>query len=285
MSNWDHANEPDLDAARDAYTLDDPKHPDYGGTMDAIEHVTALAKAGQPEYDDIVLFTGNPKERMRQMQETAAILAEPVRQRHTVTIGREHVRVEGWTMLGALLGVHPYLVWTRPTPSAERLGSQSRSPHHRRPHCRQRRSQMHSTPKPTGATETTTHSAAWPKPAPPSKALRQPLGFVITLAGFDPTPAEEMPHPQGSPFRAPTKRARDASGEAEDITDYLSQNQQKKIYALRTKLTKAGVFTEAEFGEAVGKEYEAEISGLTRKDASHLIERFEKVERDLPETH
>ena len=64
---------------------------------------------------EIVLFTGNPAERMRQMQETAAILAEPVRQRHTVTIsGREHVRVEGWTMLGALLGVHPYLVWTRP---------------------------------------------------------------------------------------------------------------------------------------------------------------------------
>ena len=65
--------------------------------------------------DDIILFTGNPAERMKQMQETAAILAEPVRQRHTVTIqGREHVRVEGWTMLGALLGVHPYLVWTRP---------------------------------------------------------------------------------------------------------------------------------------------------------------------------
>ena len=120
MSNWEHANDQDLDAARDAYTLDDPKHPDYGGTMDAIEHVTALAKAGQPEYDDIILFTGNPNERMKQMQETAAILAEPVRQRHTVTIhGREHVRVEGWTMLGALLGVHPYLVWTRPSSHAE----------------------------------------------------------------------------------------------------------------------------------------------------------------------
>ncbi len=26
-----------------------------------------------------------------------------------------------------------------------------------------------------------------------SKAMRQPLGFVMALAGFDPTPAEEMP--------------------------------------------------------------------------------------------
>ena len=26
-----------------------------------------------------------------------------------------------------------------------------------------------------------------------SKALRQPLGFIVQLAGFDPTPAEEMP--------------------------------------------------------------------------------------------
>ena len=73
--------------------------------------------------DEIVLFTGNPADRMAQMAETAAIIAEPVRARHTVTIsGRQHVRVEGWTMLGALLGVHPYLVWSRPVRSTATVG-------------------------------------------------------------------------------------------------------------------------------------------------------------------
>ena len=124
MSNWKHANEADLNAARDAYTVDDPKHPDHTGTRptmtweeieDALDQLKEKAVELAPidHTDEIILFTGNPAERMKQMQETAAILAEPVRQRHTVTIqGREHVRVEGWTMLGALLGVHPYLVWT-----------------------------------------------------------------------------------------------------------------------------------------------------------------------------
>ena len=108
MSNWEHANEADLAAARDAYHPSDPKAPRRlprrpHRKLEVLDH-----------QDEIILFTGNPAERMKQMQETAAILAEPVRQRHTVTIsGREHVRVEGWTMLGALLGVHPYLVWTR----------------------------------------------------------------------------------------------------------------------------------------------------------------------------
>ena len=224
---------------------------------------------------------------MKQMQETAQIFAEPVRQRHTVTIsGREHVRVEGWTMLGALLGVHPYLVWSRPvlflddhvgwearvearTIDGRTVGSAEAQCLNHEDNWKTRDDYALRSMAQTRAT---------------SKALRQPLGFVITLAGFDPTPAEEIPHNQGSPFRAPTARARDATGEAEDITDYLSDNQRKKIYALRTKLTKAGVFTEAEFGEAVGKEYEAEISGLTRTQASHLIERLEKVERDLPKT-
>ena len=54
-----------------------------------------------------------------------------------------------------------------------------------------------------------------------------------------------------SQFKAPKpKRARDATGEAEDVTDYLTDAQRKKIYALRGKLIKAEVFTEETFDEA-----------------------------------
>ena len=53
-----------------------------------------------------------------------------------------------------------------------------------------------------------------------------------------------------SQFKAPKpKRQRDATGEAEDITDYLSESQRRKLYALRSKLVKAGVFTEEVFTE------------------------------------
>ena len=119
-----------------------------------------------------------------------------------------------------------------------------------------------------------------------SKALRQPLGFVITLAGFDPTPAEEMPYTPSPTFKVPKARPPIDHAEATSgpVVDYLTEGQRKKLYALRSKLVKAGVFTEEVFTESVGKEYQAEISGLTRQEASELIERLEKVERGLPET-
>ena len=99
-----------------------------------------------------------------------------------------------------------------------------------------------------------------------SKALRQPLGFVITLAGFDPTPAEEMPYTPSLTVQSPQSRPqRPRRSHVRPVVDYLTEGQRKKLYALRTKLVKAGVFTEDVFTESVGKEYEAEISGLTRQ--------------------
>ena len=118
MTGWE------LDEMRDAYQADDPKHPDWEDLAadQADTERKRLKEEGPMELaeiepdEEIVLFTGDPAARMQQMAETAAIIAEPVRARHTVTIsGRQHVRVEGWTMLGALLGVHPYLVWSRPS--------------------------------------------------------------------------------------------------------------------------------------------------------------------------
>ena len=238
-------------------------------------------------HDEIILFTGNPAERMKQMQETAAILAEPVRQRHTVTIsGREHVRVEGWTMLGALLGVHPYLVWTRPLtddggPNGWEARVEARTLDGRTvgsAEAQCTRDENMWSHHPTGKGGRTLEPRddyalrSMAQTRATSKALRQPLGFVITLAGFDPTPAEEMPYTPPSSFKPPS-----------DVKDFLSDSQRKKLYALRTKLVKAGVFTEDVFTESVGKEYEAEISGLTRAQASELIDRLEKVEHGIDE--
>ena len=45
-----------------------------------------------------------------------------------------------------------------------------------------------------------------------SKALRQPLGFVMSLAGFDPTPAEEMPRQPDKRVEGPSRWPRPARG-------------------------------------------------------------------------
>ena len=96
-------------------------------------------------------------------------------------------------MLGALLGVHPYLVWTRPLDrrTAGKPGSKP-APSTAAPSAAPKPNA--STPKPTGRPETTTHSAAWPKPAPPAK----PYGNHSASSSHSPA---STPHP---PKKCPT---------------------------------------------------------------------------------
>jgi hypothetical protein len=274
MSAWDHASQDAIDEARDAYDTTDPKHPDYPDAVtDAAERERKRRKeegpmeiATTPEADELVLFTGTKQERMQQMVETAQVLAEPIRQRHVVEIsGRGHVRVEGWTMLGALLGVYPYTVWTRRIEDGWEARVEART--------------RDGSVVGAAEAECLASEANWrdrddyalrsmAQTRATSKALRQPLGFVITLAGFDATPAEEIPEGE---FRAPALR--------ED--DYLSEGQRKKIYALRAKLIKADAFDAEIFDRQLADDYGATITGLTRTQASELIDRLEKTEARL----
>jgi hypothetical protein len=161
--------------------------------------------------------TDNPAEVVARAAVVATALADLVhKQNLVVRIGQsEHVRVEGWTLLGSMLGVFPIVTWTRPilkehdtppTPTTE--GWEARV------EARTRNGEI------VGAAEAEcmrsedawgwTPTNKYGKPLPPrddyalrsmaqtravSKALRLPLGFVMQLAGFNPTPAEEMVAP------------------------------------------------------------------------------------------
>jgi hypothetical protein len=282
MSNWEHANEAELAAAREAYLPSDPKSPDYVGSRpencvypecvgwepdkpcpctshERKEHM--LETAIPAHSQEIVLFSGDPAEKMRQMQETAQIIAEPVRARHTVKIGQgEHVRVEGWTMLGALLGVYPIVAWTRPLLDSE--GAQHGW--EARVEARTRQGQL------VGAAEAqcgygesnwkdrdgyALRSMAQTRAT--SKALRQPLGFVITLAGFDPTPAEEMP---ASAFQPPTL-----------------DEKRRLMFSLRDRLIKTGKLDKDTFTAQVRGEYGKHPPHLSSEQTSEVIDRLTKA--------
>jgi hypothetical protein len=131
------------------------------------------------------------------MTEVATTLADVVRaQNLIVKIGQsEHVRVEGWTFLGSLLGVFPVVVWTHPVMRDDvQVGWEARV------EARTRGGEV------VGAAEAEclTDERTWKgrddyarrsmaQTRAVSKALRLPLGFVMQLAGFNPTPADEMP--------------------------------------------------------------------------------------------
>lgn len=111
---------------------------------------------------------------------------------------REHVRVEGWTLLGSMLGVFPVCVWTRKLDNGWEARVEART--------------LSGAVVGAAEAECLNTEKTWnsrddyalrsmAQTRATSKALRQPLGFVVTLAGFDPTPAEEMPFEADRPSR------------------------------------------------------------------------------------
>ena len=104
--------------------------------------------------------------------------------------GREHCTVDGWQVLGSMIGVTAVCEWTRPMQDGweARVLAQTLDG------------------RVIGAAEAqcTRTEKMWSKrddyalrsmaqTRATSKALKGPLGFVVKLAGFEPTPADEMP--------------------------------------------------------------------------------------------
>jgi hypothetical protein len=152
----------------------------------------------QPPAPVSLFGTNDPAEVVEAARRAAAPLVDVIRsQKLSVKIGQsEHVRVEGWTLLGSMLGVFPVCVWTR----------QMEDGWEARVEARTRAGEV------VGAAEAeclrsentwknrddyALRSMAQTRAT--SKALRQPLGFVMQLAGFNPTPAEEMPRSERRP--------------------------------------------------------------------------------------
>jgi hypothetical protein len=142
--------------------------------------------------------TEDPNEVISKATATADALARVVREKNLASniSGREHVRVEGWTLLGSMLGVFAVCTETRKledgwqarvearTLSGALVGAAEAECLRSEKNWKNRDDYALLSMAQTRAT---------------SKALRQPLGFVMTLAGFEATPDEEIPRDETPP--------------------------------------------------------------------------------------
>ncbi len=149
----------------------------------------------QPQPPVTLWGTTDPAAVIEAATAAAQPLAAKVReQKLSVKIGQsEHVRVEGWTLLGAMLGVFPICTWTRQLEDGWEARVEARTlagalVGAAEAECLRSES--------TWANRDDYALRSMAQTRATSKALRQPLGFVMQLAGFNPTPAEEMPRPQ-----------------------------------------------------------------------------------------
>lgn len=142
----------------------------------------------------------SPAEVVAQATGYANALADVIRQRKLFTTiqGKEHVNVEGWCLLGSMLGVFPVLESAEPVDFDGVKGWRATVAAQTRDGGLVGRATalcLRSEGRWRNADDYAVLSMAQTRAT--SKCLRAPLGFIIKLAGFSPTPEAEIP-PDGS---------------------------------------------------------------------------------------
>lgn len=122
--------------------------------------------------------------------------------------GKEYPRCEAWTLLGTMLGVFPVLAWTKPVEGGWEARVEARTKDGAvigAAEAQCLRAERNWQNRDDFALRSMAQTRAT------AKCLRMPLGFVMSLSGFEVTPAEEMvadhpAKPQPKPVAKPEPR-------------------------------------------------------------------------------
>lgn len=182
--------------------------------------------------------------------------------------GRSHVLVEGWQLLGVMLGVTAVCVRTeeisegtykatveartadgRVVGKADAICSkQERTWKQRDDYARLSMAQTRAT----------------------AKALKGPLGFIVSLAGYDSTPAEEMP--RGGARRPAAKAAPKVNAKVPAGSEKVASAAQRRLINAKAADAK---LVELELANVILIAAEKEPrSGLTAQQAKDLVKRL-----------
>lgn len=170
---------------------------------------------------------------------TANSLKDVVRSRGLISNikGKEYPRCEAWTLLGTLLGVFPVLCWTRQVDKGWEARVEAKTLSGAVVGAAEAQC-LYTERNWSDRDDFALRSMAQTRAT--AKALRMPLGFVMTLAGYEATPAEEMTHvdpvrktsaqrPAASPLSAP---AGPALPKGKTVESLLEASRTKVLQAL-----------------------------------------------------
>ena len=216
-----------------------------------------------PAAAPITLFgTDNPVAVVERASTIATALADVIRTRSLFKrIGQsDHVFVEGWTLLGSMLGVFAEVEWSRPLEDKDGWESRAvartlagRTVGAAESMCSRAEGKWRN------ADDYAIRSMAQTRAV--SKALRLPLGFIMELAGYSATPADEIADEQSG--RGTTGRVqRPASGSRQKPPDPASYTNRGQVQTAIADAAKRTGFTFTMI-EAKAKEL-----GIARGEAS-----------------
>jgi hypothetical protein len=188
------------------------------GVAEDVDEVGTDVERVEPSPSAPTLFgTSDPAEVIQAASRVATVLTDVLKKQNLTSriSGRDHVQVEGWQTVGSMLGVFPVLEevvelpWPEPVP--QELVNQKASGRKFGFTARYRAQRANGDVVGGAEAECSRTESKWKarddyalrsmaQTRATSKALKAPLGFVVALAGFATTPADEMPTPEESAY-------------------------------------------------------------------------------------
>ena len=190
------------------------------------------------EAPPLSLLTGSPDERLAEATQVANALSPLIdtKKLYANINGRKHVLFEGWTTLGALVGVFPVTAWTRPVEQGWEARVEARTLSGAIVGAAE--AQCLRTEK-IWANRDDYALRSMAQTRAGGKALRMPLGFIMSLAGYEATPAEEMPRDESRPSTGrtrsnPPQRSTKATGASVPASN--GDDDRSKLFGLATEM-------------------------------------------------
>lgn len=152
----------------------------------------ALAVREPEEKQQVSLFrTDDPSQIITNATNVASSLKAVIQKQGLISriSGKEYPRCEAWTLLGTMLGVFPILCWSRQVEGGWEARVEAKTLAGAiigAAEAQCLKTERNWSNRDDFALRSMAQTRAT------AKALRMPLGFVMTLAGYQPTPAEEM---------------------------------------------------------------------------------------------
>ena len=228
---------------------------------------------------DLALFgTEDPAEIIAKATQVADVLKSVIDKKGLIQrIGdNEYVDVEGWQTLATLTSVSPVLEWTRKTDDGWEARVQVVNRNGMvigagEAQCG--RSERNWKNRDDFAIRSMAQTRAT------SKALRSVLAFIMVLAGYQPTPAAEMPAAQ--PAENARKPMQHVGGSDFSGSDLLTEKQGKALFAIG-KAQHISTADMKAFAKAASNDRTEKIAELTVDEASALIKQLNARKEEVP---
>lgn len=165
--------------------------------VETVPKAESTAVVVRPPESVSLFRTDDPQEVVKRATGVATALRDVIQKQGLISeiSGKKYPKCEAWTLCGTMLGIFPVLCWSRPVEHGWEARVEART----------RNGEI------VGAAEAeclkternwsnrddfAVRSMAQTRAT--AKALRMPLGFIMTLAGYEATPSEEMLHENGA---------------------------------------------------------------------------------------